>query len=323
MNCTSSGANPGVTTLAGNGNLGHVDGAGGRTGVAEFDDSFDLAVDHQGNVFVADTYNNLIRKIDPSGYVTTFAGNGIAGYDDAPGAYAEFSMPQGIAVDGQGNLYVSDNHSIRKIDPSGNVTTLAGTGRSGFTDGPGTQAQFYNPAGLAVDGQGNVFVADNDNNRIRKVDPSGFVTTVAGNGQLGRVDGTGGYDGTAQFYDPTSVVVDGQGNLYVMEDGDWVRKIDPNGNVTSLNVQAAEGMLALDRQGNLYLTDENAHHIIKADPNGNVTVLAGNGIGQFADGTLGPSGTAEFRTPAGITVDDCGTVYVTDTSDNSVRKIVP
>jgi hypothetical protein len=181
-----------VTTLAGTaGSSGSADGTGAA---ARFNKPFGVAVDGAGNVFVADYYNNTIRKITPSGVVTTLAGSaGLSGSADGTGAVARFN-PLGVAVDGAGNVFVADtsNNTIRKITPAGVVTTLAGTaGSSGSADGTGAAARFYGPMGVAVDGAGNVFVADNYDT-IRKITPAGVVTTLAGTaGWNGSADGTG------------------------------------------------------------------------------------------------------------------------------------
>jgi streptogramin lyase len=222
-----------VTTFAGNGTAGYADGAGGPHGGAEFNGPTGVAVDAQGNVYVADFDNSRIRKIDALGNTITLAGNGTPGFVDGtggPNGTAEFSLPCAVAVDAQGNVYVADtfNSSIRKIDTNGNVTTLAGNGTPGYADGAGSSAQFLNPHGVTVDGQGNVFVADNGNARVRKIDPQGNVTTYAGNGTQANVDGPGGPNDTAEFYVPYSIAADALGNVFVGDIGDnRIRKITP------------------------------------------------------------------------------------------------
>ncbi len=181
-----------------------------------------VAVDGAGNVYVADRYNHRIRKITASGVVSTLAGSA-SGYTDGTGTSAKFKNPTGVAVDGAGNVYVADynNHGIRKITTSGVVSTLAGI-TYGYTDGTGTSAKFKNPYGVAVDGAGNVYVADRDNHRIRKITTSGVVSTLAGSSQ-GYTDGTGT---SAQFAYPFGVAVDGTGNVYVADESNHrIRKI--------------------------------------------------------------------------------------------------
>mgnify|MGYP000863199809 CR=1 FL=1 len=207
---TSAGV---VTTLAGSGSSGSANGTGTA---ASFNYPSSVAVDGSGNVYVADYYNSLIRKITSAGVVTTLAGSGSYGSINGTGTAASFDMPYGVAVDGSGNVYVGDkdNHLIRKITSAGVVTTLAGTGSQGSADGTGTAASFDNPRGVAVDGSGNVYVADTYNHLIRKITSAGVVTTLAGSGSLGSADGTGT---AASFDNPRGVAVDGSGNMYVAD----------------------------------------------------------------------------------------------------------
>ena len=189
-----------VSTLAGlAGSPGSADGTGSA---ARFNDPYGVAVDSAGNVYVADTGNNTIRKITPSGVVSTLAGlAGSIGSADGTGSAARFFQPYGVAVDSAGNVYVADtnNNTIRKITPSGVVSTLAGlAGSFGSADGTGSAARFYYPEGVAVDSAGNVYVADTGNDTIRKITPSGVVSTLAGlAGSIGSADGTGS---AARFY---------------------------------------------------------------------------------------------------------------------------
>jgi sugar lactone lactonase YvrE len=211
---TSTGT---VSTVAGQaGSSGSADGSGGN---ARFNYPSSVAVDSTGNLYVADTNNFTIRKITPAGAVSTVAGlAGISGISDGAGNAARFSSPEGVTVDGSGNLYVADtdNHTIRKITPAGAVTTLAGlAGTSGGGDGSGSVAQFQYPADLAVDSAGNLYVADTDNHTIRKITPAGLVGTVAGlAGSSGSTDGAGS---AARMFYPTGVAVDGSGNVYVAD----------------------------------------------------------------------------------------------------------
>jgi sugar lactone lactonase YvrE len=250
-----------------------------------------IAADGAGYVFAADSTNNRIIVIDSRGNASVLAG-GTAGYRDGsggPGGTAELSQPNGVTLDGAGGLYVADsgNNCIRRIDSYGNVSTVSG-GAAGYADGtsgPGGTAKFKAPHDVARDGLGNLFVADTGNNRIREIDTSGNVTTLAGNGTAGYQDGTGGPQGTAEFRSPANLTVDTEGNVYVSDA--WNQRIR------------------------------------KIDPQGNVTTLAGNGIGGFNDGSGGPNGTAEFASPAGITVDALFNVFVADSGNNRIRRIDP
>src|ERR1700722_16168494 len=221
-----------VSTLAGNGILGDVDGAGAS---AEFKQPSGIAVDGQGNLYVVDTYNNLIRKITAAGVVSTLAGNGPSGYVDGAASTAEFFNPfLGIAVDGQANVYVTDtyNNRIRKITAAGVTSTLAGNGTAGYADGATLAAEFYLPAGAALDGQGNLYIGDGGNNRIRAISTSGLVSTFAGKALAGYLDGIGT---AAEFNGPFGVIVDPQGKVSVAHaDNQRMRKIASAGAVSTL-----------------------------------------------------------------------------------------
>jgi sugar lactone lactonase YvrE len=328
-----------VTTLAGSAaaDWGSADGTGAA---ASFHWPDGVAVDGAGNVFVADTYNNTIRRITSSGVVTTLAGSaGLSGSADGTGAAARFNWPQGVAVDRAGNVLVADfhNNAIRKITSSGVVTTLAGTAdSSGSTDGTGAAARFDTPYGVAVDGAGNVFVADYDNNTIRKITLSGVVTTLAGSAadSAGSADGTGA---AGRFCGPNGVAVDGAGNVLVADYwNDTIRKVTPSGVVTTLAGSAglsgsADGTgaaarfflpvgVAVDGTGNVFVADGN-NTIRKITPTGVVATLAGSaGLSGSADGT---GAAARFCRPSGLAVDGVGNVFVADNENNTIRKVTP
>lgn len=199
-----------VTTLAGK-NKGFSDRKGSQ---ARFNQPYGVAVDADGNVYVADSYNHRIRRITPDGSVSTVAGNGHDGYVDGPAAQAEFYVPVGIVLDGRGNIFVGDegNSSIRRVSADGIVTTLAGNGKFSFQDGVGRAATFNAPGAIAMDGAGNLYVADYFNNCIRMMTPSGEVRKIAGNLQKGFADGR---PADAEFYYPFGIAVDAAGTIYV------------------------------------------------------------------------------------------------------------
>lgn len=177
---------------------------------------FGIALDHSGDMFVSDGQNNRICEIDPLGELGTTVAGGSLGNANGQAGAAQFHTPLGVGLDAAGNVYVGDNQNnlIRKIDPAGNVTTLAGDGNAGFADGPGATAEFNQTGAVAVDPLGDVIVTE-CGNRIRRIDPAGNVTTVAGNGQAGDTDGTGGAQGTAEFNCPNGVAIDSACNVYV------------------------------------------------------------------------------------------------------------
>ncbi len=202
-----------VTIFSGSGKQGYADG---KADVAQFSFPSGIAVDAGGNVFVADYGNHCIRKINPSGVVSTFAGFPQAGYLDGPGNTAQFNNPAGLAIDPSGNLYVTEigNDLIRKITAAAQVTTIAGSGIEGYSDGTGKAAQFNNPIGITLDQQNNLLIADAGNNRIRKIDSKSVVTTIAGTGSPGFSDGSAA---TAKFNLPYGVTVDDNGLIYIAD----------------------------------------------------------------------------------------------------------
>jgi streptogramin lyase len=321
-----------VSTLAGSGSWGSTDGTGTS---ASFSFLSGVAVDASGNVYVADSDNQKIRKITPSGVVSTLAGSGSSGSTDGTGTSASFRYPSGVALDASGNVYVADyyNHKIRKITPSGVVSTFAGSGSRGSTDGTGTSARFYYPSGVALDASGNVYVADSDNNKIRKITPSGVVSTLAGSGSTGSTDGTGT---SASFYFPRGVALDASGNVYVADSNNHkIRKITPSGVASTLAGSGSQGStdgtgtsasfnypsgVAVDANGNVYVADWHNQKIRKITPSGVVSTLAGSGSSGSTDGT---GTSASFYYPHGVAVDAIGDVYVADSYNHKIRKIGP
>lgn len=263
-----------VSTIAGS-SAGYQDGQGTS---AKFNGSAGIVVDANGNLFVADRLNHCIRKITPTGMVSTFAGSGIAGFLDNTGIAAQFYYPTHLAIDLNGNIFVADsnNHRIRKITSSGAVTTLAGSDNFGFADGNGISAKFWTPCAIALDSNGVIFVAEKQNNRIRKVLQNGDVSTFAGNGNSGSANGTGT---AAEFRNPFGI--------------------------------------AIDVEGNIYVSDSSNNRIRKITTTGVVTTLAGSSSG-YLDG-IGTS--AKFSYPIGISVATDGKVFVSESGGCKIRMI--
>lgn len=216
---TSTGS---VSTFAGNGSQGNANGIGAT---ASFYYPYDVTLDIAGNIYVADAYNNSIRKITATGLVTTLAGNGYQGFANGSGTSASFNHPNCVATDAVGNIYVADpgNNIIRKVTPTGIVTTFAGSGTLGSSNGTATTATFNSPSGIALDAAGDFYVADLGNNLIRKIDPSGTVTTLAGSGNIGSTNGVRTF---ASFNHPNDVQVNAAGFLYIADFGNnLIRKI--------------------------------------------------------------------------------------------------
>lgn len=270
-----------VLTIAGQ--LDSVGALNGPALQAHFNNPHGIAVDGMGNIYVADRFGHIIRKITPAGIVSTLAGSGNSGYVDANGTAAEFFEPWGLCADSVGNVYVADtrNNLIRKIDLNGNVTTVAGTGNFGASNGAALSSTFGNPTGIEIDeSTGTIYVADHLTHIIRKIDPAGNVSTIAGTAFLtGTADGQGA---TARFNRPYG--------------------------------------LELDNNGDIIVADEWNHLIRRVTPTGLVTTIAGNGTIGSQDGT---GAGATFNYPWDITVDNNDDMYVADGFNNVIRKITP
>jgi sugar lactone lactonase YvrE len=328
-----------VSTLAG---LARVPGASDGIGTnALFSFPAGIAADSAGNVLVADTGNNTIRRIGTDGMVTTLAGQpGRVGATDGAWANALFSQPWGIVADPAGNIYVAEsgNNSIRAINPDGRVLTLAGPGGStGSDSGPGRLARFNHPAGVAVDTQGNLLVADWLNFLVRMIAPDGTVSDVAG--QAGVAGANDGAATNAHFASPIGVAVDTLGNVYVVDpDNSTIRRIYPGGNVVTFagqstgqpgNVDGPAALaffntpsgVAVDIANNVYVADTGNQTIRMIGTGGQVTTLAG--LGSVAGYQDGVGTNAMFSGPSAVAVDGAGNVYVADSGNHAIREIAP
>jgi len=315
---------PIVTTFAGDGSPVFRNVA--KATEAGFSDPFGLAIASDGTIYVADAgESNKIRRVTPAGSITTLAGADEGFADGSPGA---FNTPSGIALSDEGNLYVADtsNNRIRRISPEGVVSTVAGSGTARFADGDSLSASFNGPVGLAVDDAGNIFVADTYNDRIRKITVDGHVVTVAGDGTPGDLDGEAA---KARFNTPCGVAVMSDGSLVVADTGnDKLRKISPNGQVTTVNLSfeaepnrtwlSGPVGIVVTHDGFLYVTEFDRGTVVQIAPDGKACVLAGKHPG-FADGF---AADARFNHPAAIAINRrTGDLVVADTANYLVRKL--
>jgi sugar lactone lactonase YvrE len=302
-----------ITTIAGSVS-GNADGIGLS---AQFNFPFGICRDAAGNIFVADNNNNRIRKITSTGVVTTLAGSTV-GFADGIGLAAQFNMPYSVCLDGLGNIYVADsgNHKIRKITPNGIVSTFAGS-TQGFTNGTGVAAKFNFPSGVCSDASGNIYVGDRNNNVIRKISPSGVVTTFAGSGDAGNANGIGT---SAQFSAPKGICIDVSGDLYVADSNNFrIRKITSTGSVSTFAGSTfgfVNGLssiakfnepsdVCIDNSGNVYVSDSFNNVIRKINTSGTVSTLVTN----------------QLNFPYGICSDILGNLIISDAGNNSIKLI--
>jgi sugar lactone lactonase YvrE len=333
-----------MATVAGNGNESGYSGDGGAAAGAELWNPWGVAVDALGNFYIADARNNRIRKVAPDGIMTTIAGNGVHGYsgDGGPATSAAFAYPSGVAVDGAGNVYIADyeNNRVRKVALDGTVATVAGTGARGYggDGGAAANATLSGPIAVAADLEGNVYIADAGNSRIRKIGLDGAITTVAGNGARDGDLGDGGPAVNARLASPYGVAVNAAGNLYIADTSNSrIRRVTPDGIITTVagngiafgdigeGGPAADASIttpygvAADDAGNIYFPD--LFFVRKVDGSDKINTLAGGGADYSGDG--GPAINAGMWGPFGVAVDAAGDVYVADGFTHSVRLLVP
>lgn len=276
-----------------------------------------------------------------TGYINTIAGTGVAGYsgDGGPASLAQFNHPTAAARDNAGNLFIADglNHAIRKIDASGFISTIAGTGTAGYSGdgGPATSAQLNYPEGLAIDAAGNIFIADENNRVVRKINTAGIISTYAGTGAVG-FSGDGGPPNAAKLADAYDVALDASGNLYIVDgQNQRIRKVTPAGIISTFAGGALTGLgdggpatsanlfwpesVSADAAGNIYIADEGRHRVRRVNPAGIITTYAGVGIGKDSlDGW--PATSAYITSPTCVTVDMYGNVYISE-GEKNIRKV--
>jgi sugar lactone lactonase YvrE len=331
-------ANGAMSSVAGNGTTG-FSGDGGLAISAQLNHQGGVAVDAAGNLYIADTSNNCIRKVASGGVISTIAGIGTSGFsgDGGPATSAQLYLPSSVAVDAAGNLYITEFSSrIRKVTSGGVISTVAGNGTRGFSGdgGPATSAQVFGPSSVAVDVAGILYIADTGNHRIRKVTPDGVISTVAGNGTAG-FSGDGGPATSAQLGFPLGVAVDAAGNLYVADVPSHIRRVTPDGVISTVAGNGTGGFsgdggpatsaqlyvpssVAVDAAGNLYIADQRNSRIRKVTRGGLISTVAGTGT---ISGDGGPATSAQLNSPGGIALDVAGNLYIADSSNNRIRKV--
>lgn len=332
-----------ITTIAGGGpaNLG---GNGGQATNAEMASPFGLAMDAAGNMYIADQQNNCIREVNASGIISIIAGTGINGYggDGGNATNAMLNLPQGVAVDASGNVYLADtrNNRIRCVNTSGTIFTFAGNGFGGFSGdgGAASSCELYGPTDIKLDGSGNIYIADDMNDCIRKVNTSGIISTFAGMGGNGGFSGDGGPAIFAQLYSPLAIALDVSGNMYITDSFNYrIRKINTSGTISTIVGKGLGGYsgdggpatsaeiyipygVTVDGSANIYISDYNNFRIRIVNSSGIISTLTGNGIQAFS-GDGGPAASAKIAGAAGIITDASGDTYFSDMGDNRVRKI--
>jgi len=392
-------ANGVITTIAGTGTVGYT-GDFGQATAATFENPREAIAAPNGVVYIADTSNSAVRRIDAAGMITTYAGIGFPAFfgDDGPAFIAALRFPEGLALDGQGRLYIADagNHRIRRVTPDGTITTVAGSGATGFggdggpanaaalntpvkvaldslgnfyvadfinrrlrlvsaagvistaagngealfsgDGGPATSAAIDGPLGVALDRSGNLYFTDTLNHRVRRVAASGTITTIAGDGQA-TFRGDGGPATSASLNLPVSLAIDNVGNVYIADFSNGrVRRVATNGMITTVagdgglnffadNVQATAVSLAgpygigLDSANNLYIAEIAAERVRKVTPAGSITTIAGQLAQSGFAGDNGPATAAKLNSPAALVVDAANNVYVSDQNNHRVRRI--
>ena len=343
-----------VTTVAGTKARGYSGDGGPATEARLYQPRMSIS-DAGGNLYIADTFNQVVRKIDSKGTISTAVGvyHPVAagtsddqcppdfGGDGGPAAEARLSCPHSVAVDAAGNLYIADsgNNRIRRVGGDGKITTFAGTGKfsSGGDGGPATAAGLQSPKGIAFDLAGNLLIADSGNNQIRRIDANGIITTVAGNGEPG-YSGDGGPAKAAKLDAPRTIAVGPSGHVYIAEPNvHRIRKVDTQGTISTFAGTSTAGFggdggpaksaqlnmprgVGVDGADNVYIADSLNHRIRKVGGDGLITTIAGTGEKGFS-GEGGPATQARFFTPRAVDVDRSGDLYVADTYNNRIRRI--
>ncbi|HTI33388.1 MAG TPA: NHL repeat-containing protein, partial [Miltoncostaea sp.] len=331
-----------IRTFAGNGTA-TASGDGGPATAAGIPGPVGLTAAPDGTLFVPTPGASTIRRIAPDGRISTYAGTGTAGFsgDGGQATAAQLDEAVDVALDGAGNLYIADrgNHRVRRVTPQGVITTIAGTGNNAFSGdgGPATSAELNNPVGVTVDAAGNVYIADELNHRVRRIDGNGVITTFAGTGVAGST-GDGGPAAAAQLDRPIDVRVDGLGNVFVADIGaSRVRRISPDGTITTVAGTGVPGFsgdggpagaaqinapieVVPDAFGNVYISDSANHRVRRVNGAGVISTIVGTGTAGFA-GDGGPASEARINTPAGVVLNLAGDLFLADRGNNRIRTV--
>ena len=334
-----------IHTFAGNGTAG-FSGDGGPGTSAQLNLPYGVAVDSAGNVLVSELNNGRVRRVNTSGIISTVAGSATRGFagDGGPATSAQMVSPYRVAIDEAGNILIADgsNQRVRKVTTAGIISTVAGNGTAGFSGDGGlaTNAQLNAPYGVTLDANGNLLIADLNNNRVRIVSAaSGVIRTIAGTG-TGGTGGTGGPATSAQLRNPSDTLMDPTGNVFIADSTNFrIEKISPAGVISTLAGSGTSGFsgdngaaiaaqfnrpmsLARDATGNLYITDLNNQRIRRVTPDGTITTIAGNGTAGWS-GDDGPATSAQINTPYGVAIDGSGNLFIADTNNHAIRKVTP
>src|SRR5579864_1312162 len=331
-----------ITTVAGNGQKGFGGDNGPALG-ASLNFPAGIRFDAAGNLYIADNFNDRIRKLDTKGTITTFAGGGTAIQDNVPATQTLLSNPVALDFDSAGNLYILEQNGarVRKVAPDGTITTVAGTGVAGFSGdgGPAIKAQFNGPLALKVDAAANIYIGDANNGRVRRFTPGGNITTVAGNG-LFRFSPDGAPATLSFLKNPIRAAIGPGGRVYINDAGDArIRRVEADGTLTTIagtgaaiftpgqgpypaastSISFPDGM-AFDAQGSLYFVESS--QVRRVTPDGVMTTYAGGGT--QSPGNEGPAASAKLNFPSGLAFDRAGNLYITETfAGSGIRKVTP
>jgi len=343
MKRSAQSLNKGITTVAGNGIWGFT-GDGGPATRAQLSYPYGIAIGADGSLYIAD-YGGVVRRVGTDGNITTVAGSGSSGFngDGGPAKQARLNYPTGVAIGSDGSIYIADqnNHRVRRVGTDGNITTVAGNGIWGFSGDGGlaTQAQFYYPTAIALGSDGSLYIADELNNRVRRVGSDGIITTVAGSG-IGGFSGDGGPATQAQLFTPTGVAIGSDGSLYIADySNNRVRRVGTDGIITTVAGNGIGGFsgdggpatqaqlsnpigVGTGLDGSLYIADYQNHRVRRVGTDGIITTVAGSGIYGFS-GDGGPATQAQFSYPSGVGMGLDGSLYIADYQNRRVRHVAP